>query len=103
MKPGNSQSIRKLRQNLEEWVMSAEEDETCEILDALLSYCDDMDHNYDYETANDKRARSVAGPQPVEKPGICVKHKPGFWRKKAPKGKRQMEQASPSTTNRPVF
>lgn len=41
--------------------MSAEEDETCEILDALLSYCDDMDHNYDYETANDKRARSVAG------------------------------------------
>lgn len=62
MKPGNSQSIRKLRQNLEEWVMSAEEDETCEILDALLSYCDDMDHNYDYETANDKRARSVAGP-----------------------------------------
>lgn len=60
MKPGNSQSIRKLRQNLEEWVMSAEEDETCEILDALLSYCDDMDHNYDYETANDKRARSVA-------------------------------------------
>ena len=42
--------------------MSAEEDETCEILDALLSYCDDMDHNYDYETANDKRARSVAGP-----------------------------------------
>ena len=48
MKPGNSQSIRKLRQNLEEWVMSAEEDETCEILDALLSYCDDMDHNYDY-------------------------------------------------------
>ena len=32
------------------------------ILDALLSYCDDMDHNYDYETANDKRARSVAGP-----------------------------------------
>lgn len=62
MKPGNSQSIRKLRQKLEEWVMSAEEDETCEILDALLSYCDDMDHNYDYETANDKRARSVAGP-----------------------------------------
>lgn len=62
MKPGNSQSIRKLRQNLEEWVMSAEEDETCEILDALLSYCDDMDHNYDYETANDKMARSVAGP-----------------------------------------
>lgn len=49
MQPGSSQSIRKLGQDLEEWVMSTEEDETREILDALYSYCDDMD--YDYETA----------------------------------------------------
>ena len=25
-------------------------------------------------------------PQSVEKPGICVKHKPGFWRIEAKEG-----------------
>ena len=49
MQPGNSKSIRKLGQDLEEWVMSTEENETREIMDALFSYCDDLD--YDYETA----------------------------------------------------